>query len=69
MMLYLLFLTSQIYLALAQKRFKAHDRVAVIANTVGPFTNPTETYPVSLLIYIHSNYSNQLFTFVVICVI
>ena len=51
MMLYLLFLSSQIYLTFAQKRFKAHDRVAVIANTVGPFTNPTETYPVSLFLH------------------
>lgn len=28
------------------KRYHAHDRVAVVANTVGPFNNPTETYPV-----------------------
>ena len=29
--------------------YHAHDRVAVVANTVGPYNNPTETYPV----YIH----------------
>jgi len=27
------------------KRYLAHDRIALIANTVGPFNNPTETYP------------------------
>jgi hypothetical protein len=27
-------------------RYTAHDRVTVVANTVGPFNNPTETYPV-----------------------
>mmetsp|Transcript_13717 Transcript_13717/g.13781 ORF Transcript_13717/g.13781 Transcript_13717/m.13781 type:complete len:594 (+) Transcript_13717:176-1957(+) len=27
------------------KRFHAHDRIGVVANTVGPFNNPTETYP------------------------
>ena len=26
-------------------RHHAHDRIAIIANTVGPFNNPTETYP------------------------
>jgi hypothetical protein len=30
------------------KHYHAHDHVAVVANTVGPFNNPTETYPVSL---------------------
>ena len=29
------------------KRFQAHDHVGIVANTVGPFNNPTETYPVS----------------------
>ena len=28
-------------------KFHTHDRVAVVANTVGPFNNPTETYHVS----------------------
>lgn len=28
-------------------RFANHERVPLIANTVGPFNNPTETYPVS----------------------
>ena len=27
------------------KRYRAHDRVQLAANTVGPFNNPTETYP------------------------
>jgi hypothetical protein len=28
------------------RRFHAHDHVGIVANTVGPFNNPTETYPV-----------------------
>jgi hypothetical protein len=28
-------------------RFANHERVPIVANTVGPFNNPTETYPVS----------------------
>jgi len=27
------------------RRYRAHDHVGIIANTVGPFNNPTETYP------------------------
>ena len=27
-------------------KYKAHDKVSLAANTVGPFNNPTETYPV-----------------------
>jgi len=27
------------------KRYRAHDKVSLVANTVGPFNNPTETYP------------------------
>ena len=30
------------------KRWHPHDRIGLVANTVGPFNNPTETYPVSL---------------------
>lgn len=26
--------------------YQAHDHVGIVANTVGPFNNPTETYPV-----------------------
>jgi hypothetical protein len=26
--------------------YHAHDRVSLVANTVGPYNNPTETYPV-----------------------
>ena len=33
----------------AGKRFHAHDHVGIVANTVGPFNNPTETYPVLLI--------------------
>ena len=32
------------------ERYKAHDRIGLVANTVGPFNNPTETYPVRKLI-------------------
>eukprot|EP01038_Epipyxis_sp_PR26KG_P008129 gene8129-11007_t len=27
------------------RRYSTHDRVGIVANTVGPFNNPTETYP------------------------
>ena len=27
------------------KRYRAHDHVGIVANTVGPFNNPAETYP------------------------
>ena len=29
-----------------EHRYHAHDRVALVANTVGPYNNPTETYAV-----------------------
>jgi hypothetical protein len=29
------------------RHFRAHDAVGIVANTIGPFNNPTETYPVS----------------------
>ena len=29
------------------RRYRAHDHVGIVANTAGPFNNPTETYPVS----------------------
>lgn len=32
------------------RRFRAHDHVGIVANTVGPFNNPTETYPVELFL-------------------
>lgn len=32
--------------AASAKRYHAHDHVGIVANTVGPFNNPTETYPV-----------------------
>ena len=31
---------------ISSRRFNEHDRIAVVANTVGPYNNPTETYPV-----------------------
>lgn len=34
------------------RRYHAHDRISLAANTVGPFNNPTETYPVSALIFV-----------------
>ena len=30
-------------------KFQAHGKVSLTANTVGPFNNPTETYPVGPL--------------------
>jgi hypothetical protein len=30
--------------------YQAHDHVPVVANTVGPFNNPTETYPVRIIL-------------------
>ena len=29
----------------SSKHYRTHDRMPVVANTVGPFNNPTETYP------------------------
>lgn len=40
-----------VHFTAASKRYNAHDKVSIVANTVGPFNNPTETYPVS--IYFH----------------
>jgi hypothetical protein len=39
----ILLLTVQVL----SRRFMAHDRIGLVANTVGPFNNPTETYPVN----------------------
>lgn len=33
------------YTLVAARRYAAHDPVQIVANTVGPFNNPTETYP------------------------
>lgn len=35
------------FAAIDARRFRAHDSVGIVANTIGPFNNPTETYPVS----------------------
>lgn len=40
------------------KKYGAHDRVAAVANTVGPFNNPTETYPVRIIA------NNKIFTII-----
>lgn len=32
------------------KHYRAHDPMPVIANTIGPYNNPTETYPVCVII-------------------
>ena len=34
------------------KRYRAHDHVGIVANTVGPFNNPTETYPVRYTLHL-----------------
>lgn len=34
--------------AVDARRFRAHDSVGIVANTIGPFNNPTETYPVRI---------------------
>ena len=38
-------LVALLLLQVEGKRYRAHDRVSLVANTVGPFNNPTETYP------------------------
>lgn len=37
------------------KRYRAHDHVGIVANTVGPFNNPTETYPFYSLPFCEGN--------------
>lgn len=57
--------------AVEARRFRAHDSVGIVANTIGPFNNPTETYPVNMLM-LNENCtssllkSNILFVFVVV---
>jgi hypothetical protein len=46
----ILFLLFPAVLSESGHRYHAHDHVGIVANTVGPFNNPTETYPVSNLI-------------------
>lgn len=41
----IIFLTLCISYVLAT-HYHTHDHVGIVANTVGPFNNPTETYPV-----------------------
>jgi hypothetical protein len=48
MSILLIFLISTLVVFIKAKdnKFSTHDRVAAVANTVGPFNNPTETYHV-----------------------
>ena len=46
----LIFLVS-LFFSVEARRYKAHDRIGLVANTVGPFNNPTETYSVSPYIF------------------
>jgi hypothetical protein len=47
-----LFCLFFIFIAVAGRRYKAHDHVGIVANTIGPFNNPTETYPVSIFLFV-----------------
>ena len=42
------------------RRYHAHDKVAIVANTVGPFNNPTETYPVTVALQCVCMFINDL---------
>ena len=44
--LFLGFLVLLGFVGAESHRYRAHDRIGLVANTVGPFNNPTETYPV-----------------------
>ena len=54
-MLWIMFLNCFSFLLLTvvvdchSYRYANHQRVDILVNTVGPFNNPTETYPVSYL--------------------
>lgn len=50
---------ASILAIVSSKRYQAHDKVLAVANTVGPFNNPTETYPVR-------NFMNNLYDFLYI---
>mmetsp|Transcript_25518 Transcript_25518/g.56466 ORF Transcript_25518/g.56466 Transcript_25518/m.56466 type:complete len:595 (-) Transcript_25518:255-2039(-) len=42
----LLAIVAALLLSTAEsKRYRSHDQVTIVANTIGPFNNPTETYP------------------------
>lgn len=46
-MMSLFLIVFQIFFILGEaKKYQIHDRVPVVANTVGPYNNPTETYAV-----------------------
>ncbi len=52
-MLYYILLTTVVVLQVAfSKHYQTHDIVKIIANTVGPYNNPTETYPVRYFYFI-----------------
>ena len=44
-MLVLVVLLAIIVTIASGKHYAAHNRLPIVANTVGPFNNPTETYP------------------------
>jgi transmembrane 9 superfamily protein 1 len=45
MMIITIVLAAISFFTVESRRYHAHDHVGIIANTVGPFNNPTETYP------------------------
>lgn len=59
MTMQLLFVLSCIVAIAFGRRFKAHDHVGIVANTVGPFNNPTETYPVIIKFIIFMSLYNH----------
>ena len=42
---YLSVLSSCLFVAAELHHYHSHDKVSIVANTVGPYNNPTETYP------------------------
>jgi hypothetical protein len=47
-----LILLAATLLVVEATHYRAHDAVHIIANTIGPFNNPTETYPVSYFFFV-----------------
>jgi hypothetical protein len=46
-MLSLLAFVGLSYNLVSGRAYGNHEQISLVANTVGPFNNPTETYPVS----------------------
>lgn len=38
--------TVAVFGVVSGRGYENHERINLVANTVGPFNNPTETYPV-----------------------